>query len=287
MPAESSRSASVNVIAVAASQTPNHTTALLSNPHTRDPFHVLNHVPRRSHANRQRQGNRISLNSCRGNPTQLSSGMSTDLLRYDGNKSNIMTTTAAPTNRASNIIPDHDTAMSAKKEGSVAVASGKKKMDKNSMEYLIKSGVAGGFAGCAVCQDALHHMKQATRCTSTNSPTGKDGSRPPRPRKNPLPNPQPPVREIRRLLEWFPHGNPRHLRQHRSTWSLQGSLGNTPPHFPLCRHQIPRLRANTRSHNKEQSARNPRPTVHLGQFSRHDERLPDIPPRGNPRATRL
>lgn len=126
-----------------------------------------------------------------------------------------------------------------------------------------------------------------TQKSRTNKTQAQDGSRPPRPRKNPLPNPQPPVREIRRLLEWFPYGNPRHLRQHRSTWSLQGSLGNTPPHFPLCRHQISRLRANTRSHNKKQSARNAGPTVHLGQFSRHDERLPDIPPRGNPRAPRL
>jgi hypothetical protein len=88
--------------------------------------------------------------------------MSTDLLRYDGNKSNIMTTTAAQTNRASNIIPDHDVAMSAKKEGGADMASGKKKMDKNSMEYLIKSGLAGGFAGCAVCQDAIPPTDQTT-----------------------------------------------------------------------------------------------------------------------------
>jgi solute carrier family 25 protein 16 len=60
-----------------------------------------------------------------------------------------MTTTAAQTNSASNIIPDHDVAMDAKKEGNTQ-SPGTKRTDKKSPEYLIKSGLAGGFAGCAV-----------------------------------------------------------------------------------------------------------------------------------------
>ncbi|KAI4610526.1 uncharacterized protein J4E87_010780 [Alternaria ethzedia] len=75
--------------------------------------------------------------------------MSTDLLRYDGSKSNIMTTTAAQTNSAGTTIPDHDAAMSVKKEGGANMEPKRQKMDRNSMEYLIKSGLAGGFAGCA------------------------------------------------------------------------------------------------------------------------------------------
>lgn len=78
--------------------------------------------------------------------------MSTDLLRYDGSKANIMTTTAAQTNSAGTTIPDHDAAMLAKKEGGADMEPKRQKMDRNSMEYLIKSGLAGGFAGCAVCQ---------------------------------------------------------------------------------------------------------------------------------------
>jgi solute carrier family 25 protein 16 len=77
--------------------------------------------------------------------------MSTDLLRYDGSKTN-MTTTAAQTNSPGNIIPDHDAAMFAKKEGASDIRDGKQKMDKKSTEYLVKSGLAGGFAGCAVRQ---------------------------------------------------------------------------------------------------------------------------------------
>ena len=79
--------------------------------------------------------------------------MSTDLLRYDGSKKNIMTTTAAQTNSAGNIISGgYETAMQGKREEkSVDMApETKKRTDKKSMEYLIKSGLAGGFAGCAV-----------------------------------------------------------------------------------------------------------------------------------------
>jgi solute carrier family 25 protein 16 len=75
--------------------------------------------------------------------------MSTDLLRHDGSPTN-MTTTAAQTNSPGNLIPDHDAAMLAKKEGGLDMREAKK-MDKKSWEYLIKSGLAGGIAGCAVC----------------------------------------------------------------------------------------------------------------------------------------
>jgi hypothetical protein len=153
VPAENSRSASVNVIA--ASQTPNHTTALLSNPHTHATSSTPpNHVPCHSHDEEEDEAAKPHY-SCRGNPTHACSGMSTDSLRYDGNKSNIMTTTAAQNNSASTIIPDHDAAMPAKKEGGANVAPKRQKMDRNSAEYLIKSGLAGGFAGCAVRQDTF------------------------------------------------------------------------------------------------------------------------------------
>lgn len=64
-----------------------------------------------------------------------------------------MTTTAAHTNSASNTTPNYDAAMAVRKEESKQLTE-KKKMDKKSPEYLVKSGLAGGFAGCAV----RHHM---------------------------------------------------------------------------------------------------------------------------------
>jgi len=118
-------------------------------------------------------------------------GMST-YLRNDGSKSNIMTTTAAQTNSAINTLPDHDAAMSAKNGGGADMESGRKrKTDKKSMEYLIKSGLAGGFAGCAVRQgDHLSYLAiQTIACILTCLRTGQNRSRPPRPCKDPLPNP--------------------------------------------------------------------------------------------------
>jgi solute carrier family 25 protein 16 len=75
--------------------------------------------------------------------------MSTDLLRYDGSNTNAMTKTAAQTNSPGSIGPDHDAAMLVKKEGGSDMSDGRR-TDKKSWEYLIKSGIAGGFAGCAV-----------------------------------------------------------------------------------------------------------------------------------------
>lgn len=79
--------------------------------------------------------------------------MSTHLLRYDGNQTNTMTVTAAQTTRAATFVSGHEPAAPGKRDDQrVDMASDKKrKTDKKSPEYLIKSGLAGGFAGCAVC----------------------------------------------------------------------------------------------------------------------------------------
>ncbi|USP74563.1 Mitochondrial carrier protein LEU5 [Curvularia clavata] len=77
--------------------------------------------------------------------------MSTGLLRYDGNTTNIMTTTAAQTPRASNIVSSYEADPPGRREehSRDMVPEKKKKTDKKSPEYVIKSGLAGGFAGCA------------------------------------------------------------------------------------------------------------------------------------------
>jgi hypothetical protein len=133
-----------NVIAEPAPRRP-HTTTLPNHTRLSAPFTHLC-ISGHRHAN-------ISYpypprkTSCRGSLTHT--GMSTDLLRNDGSKTNIMTTTAAQTNSPGSIIPDHDAAMSASNEGGLDMGEGEK-MDKKSWEYLTKSGLAGGFAGCAV-----------------------------------------------------------------------------------------------------------------------------------------
>lgn len=83
--------------------------------------------------------------------------MTTDLRHDDSFRVNIMTTTAARTPRATNIDAerhpplcptDSDAIVPTKKAADMAGGQ-KKKLDKKSPEYLIKSGLAGGFAGCA------------------------------------------------------------------------------------------------------------------------------------------
>ncbi|CAO2650280.1 Nn.00g015720.m01.CDS01 [Neocucurbitaria sp. VM-36] len=83
--------------------------------------------------------------------------MSSHIIRHDDSRitTNIMTTTAAQANSADSIkkgpqsvlqSTDHDAILPAKK----GMEDGRpRKLDKNSTEYLIKSGLAGGFAGCA------------------------------------------------------------------------------------------------------------------------------------------
>lgn len=88
--------------------------------------------------------------------------MSAHLLRHaDGTVSNIMTTTAAQPNSAGNITIDRSPSTPSAGHDAIAPAGQvrganmreerKQKVDKKSPEYLIKSGLAGGFAGCAVC----------------------------------------------------------------------------------------------------------------------------------------
>lgn len=62
-----------------------------------------------------------------------------------------MTVTAAQTTRAATFVSGHEPAAPGKRDDQrVDMASDKKrKTDKKSPEYLIKSGLAGGFAGCA------------------------------------------------------------------------------------------------------------------------------------------
>ena len=108
--------------------------------------------------------------------------MSTHIIRHDDPRinANIMTTTAAQANSADSINKspqsvlrptDHD---SATKGRHVGMEDGRpKKLDKKSPEYLIKSGLAGGFAGCAVSVVYWLFVVQATKMLSYIHHTGR------------------------------------------------------------------------------------------------------------------
>jgi hypothetical protein len=83
-------------------------------------------------------------------------GMSTNALHHDNpGQSHIMTATAqtfpASTNRQPPPKHNDDGSITAGKEGMASTGqTPARKVDKQSAEYLIKSGLAGGLAGCAV-----------------------------------------------------------------------------------------------------------------------------------------
>lgn len=154
--------------------------------HTRQP--LSNTHPRHSdiHSARSRQ------NNARSPPADFPSAtLHLSTCRDDDSRNtSIMTTTAAHANRASSIITerheppslmDHDAARPTMKgTAQVGAQPEVKKADKKSTEYLIKSGLAGGFAGCAVC---MHQSDCRGTCdehmlTCILSSAGQNSSRP-------------------------------------------------------------------------------------------------------------
>ena len=88
-------------------------------------------------------------------------------------------------------------------------AGSQQKTKKQSLDYALRTGLAGGVAGCAVCSTPpgsplrrsllLLARKIVSLHDLTNSP-GQDCRRPSRPGENPLPGLQPAIRQIHRLL---------------------------------------------------------------------------------------
>ena len=63
------------------------------------------------------------------------------------------------------------------------IAPQRKKRNKQSLEYIWRSGLAGGLAGCAVCFLCSRYPRRGT-----DRVTGKDSCSPPRPSQDPLPS---------------------------------------------------------------------------------------------------
>lgn len=83
-----------------------------------------------------------------------------------------------------------------------------------SWDYIWRSGVAGGIAGCAVSLFAWE-ADSVEMCRNwfllTASRTGQNDSGASRSRQNPLPDQQSPVRKIHRLLVWSRFRDERHI----------------------------------------------------------------------------
>lgn len=79
--------------------------------------------------------------------------------------------------------------------------SGDNKIHKRSLDYVMRSGIAGGLAGCAV---SFHGLSIIASFILINAPDviGQDCSSAPRPREDPLPGVKPSIRQIYGQLDW-------------------------------------------------------------------------------------
>jgi len=67
-------------------------------------------------------------------------------------------------------------------------------------DYVVRSGVAGGFAGCVVSINFLHLSGKPL--TPSLYFIGENNNSTARPSENPFPNEEPPVRKVHRLMGW-------------------------------------------------------------------------------------
>lgn len=79
--------------------------------------------------------------------------------------------------------------------------SGDNKIKKRSWDYVMRSGIAGGLAGCAV---SLHGLQVFARFILINAldVIGEDRGSTPRPREDPLPGIKSSIRQIHGQLDW-------------------------------------------------------------------------------------
>lgn len=103
--------------------------------------------------------------------------------------------------------------------------------NKQNLDYVLKSGLAGGLAGCAVRFPAGSTVIHRTYLLIIF--TGQNGRRSSRSCQNPLPSFEPPVRKIYRLLVRRCYRHERHQPTRRHARSIPWSLSNTSSHLSL------------------------------------------------------
>ena len=143
----------------------------------------------------------------------------------------------------------HGTAITAEWAGS------QKPKNKQSLDYVLRTGLAGGLAGCAVNSTLLSSVSSYVQYWPRKP--GQNRCRSARSREDPLPGIQPPVCQIHRIMVRRRHGDARHQPTRRRARVIPRTLGNTPEDLPLRRDQIPHLRASPSYYNTVSSPGNP------------------------------
>lgn len=153
-----------------------------------------------------------------------------------------------------------------------------KKTDMRSGEYLLKSGLAGGLAGCAVCLlQPPPVSKEGYIILTLSFAIGKNRSRSSRSRQDSPSNKQSQFPKVRRALDRLAQCHPGHLRCQRFPRTLQRTLRNTPPHLSIRWHKVPRIRADPCPSHQDQSRRNSTATFRIRQLGGCGQRLLYLP----------
>ena len=154
--------------------------------------------------------------------------------------------------------------------------------NKQSFDYIIRSGIAGGIAGSAVCSQPTPPPLLTTNFLSQ---TGQNPDSSPRPCENPLPGLFPGLHKV--------HGYPLrrapcHLHHPEILWlcrPLPWPQRNASANLPLRRRQVCGVRAVPRTTDKVSRARDCVAAFGRWRRCRHRQRVCHLPARGHTRAT--
>lgn len=151
------------------------------------------------------------------------------------------------------------------------------KIDKRSLDYVLKSGLAGGLAGCAVSRCRLFRLLH-----KTDFSTGQNYCRSPRSCQNTLSSLKPPICEIHRIMVWGHNSNAGYQQGRWDTRTVSRPLCDPSSNFPLRGHQIPRLRADPRRLHQGSFSGNPSPSTSQWLLRWYHLCLLHIPPGSDP-----
>ncbi len=178
--------------------------------------------------------------------------------------------------RGEQSLQDKDSNIRSTDEGSIASkgSGSQRHRNKQNLDYLWRSGLAGGLAGCAVCTTTLTLLPFMV--TILTSCLGQNSSRTSGPCQDPLSGIQPPIRQIHRLMVWRCHSHAGHQPSRWHAWAVSGTLCDPSPYLPLCSDQVPRLRTSALYSHRLPRAGNPITPPAVWIACRHYVRLRDI-----------
>ena len=114
--------------------------------------------------------------------------------------------------------------------------------DKRSWDYVWRTGLAGGLAGCAV---SISSSTQPTITVLIGLFAGEKCCRAARQGQDPVPSLESAVRKVHGLLVWRRCGHARHLSRRRTERAFPRPFCHSPAYISLRSHQVSRLRADS------------------------------------------